>query len=148
MKLTEEAAKDQIVNKYIHSVDGWGNWPCTAVGREQKTRNGNTKNGKTMTALQVFCNRQNMVKDHAIEIVTKMHDIHRESKLNEEEMVMARKQYRERRDKMKLAADKRLEKKREAAAEAIVEERRVNKEMFEQLECKHAASNVNEPVIK
>lgn len=88
-----------------------------------------------MAALEVFRGKHNIVKDWAIEIATKMYDIYNESIRTKEEMMWVKYRYeqmkKQKRDKARMKQTKKLEANRKAA-EAVIEKRRVNKEMFEQ----------------
>lgn len=127
-RVDEMAFKEQITQKYIHGPDAdVSSFPHAAVARtvKKKKKKFDYPETEEMTALQCFrgSNRDNIARDHAIELVTKMYDIHKKSLLTERQVEEVEFRFKKRRERLREAKAKREEKKRE--------QRRLNYEAWE-----------------
>lgn len=110
--------KDNITQKYIHGYDAdISPYPHAAVARVIKKRKRKFDDPETeeMTALQCFrgSNRDNIVRDYAIDFVTKMYEIHMKAGLPDDELKEIETRYRQKKIRSRELADKRREKRRE-----------------------------------
>lgn len=138
--IDEMTYKELIVQKYVHGCDAdVSPYPHAAVAKtvKKKKKRFDDPDTQDIDALVSFRDyRDNIVKDYAIDFVTKMYDIHKMSQLSPDQQKKVVDWFTERRIRLRGAKDKRLEKKREEkklAYEAWVQKQEENKRMLEEL---------------
>lgn len=148
--IDEMTHKELIVQKYVH---GYGAdvspYPHAAVARTIKKKKKRFDDPATeeideLVSFRTY--RDNIIKEYAIDFVTKMCDIHKMSQPSPEEQKQATDNYNERCERLRKVKEKKLKKRRqekEEAYEVLVKKEEENKRMMEELAKKWPGSVQN-----
>ena len=138
-EIDEMTYKELIIQKYVHGYDADASpFPHAAVAtvRKKKKKKFDDPVTEDATALENFRNKDSVIKDYAIDFVTKMCDVYYKGTLDEVELKDAQTRCDERRERLRVSKDKRLEKKREEkklACEAWIKRNQENKRKYEMI---------------
>lgn len=137
----EQRYKNQITYKFINGPDAEvSGFPYAAVAYTRMKSNGDTEN---VTALENFRHKDNIIKEYAIELATKMYHVYCESRLTEEGIKEAWGRYQKTQEKKNKRRRKKEEGRRRAKRieyERTTAKRKANRIACEELMKKRSKS--------